>query len=512
MRLKKNETIQTMFNLASGILAMLVNLCITFFLSGFIVENLGEEANGFTQLANNFVTYASLLTVAFNSMAGRFMSIYYHQGKHGQVKSYYSTVLICNFVLVAVLAPIAFYVIQNLDSLLVIENADVTDVKILFTCVFFNLFVNLFVSAASLSMFVTNTLYYQNLLNLMRYVLNGALLLIAFSFLPARIYYVSLAAFLLTAASVPVINGIKRHVMPKLKFSHRDFQPQAVKEMFSSGIWNTVNQCGNMLMTGLDLLLCNLFISPSAMGLLSVAKTVPNAIFNMAGILNTNFAPSVTINWARGDQTQLLKELRASMKVSSVMLSISIITFLSFGVEFYMLWMPSLDAKTLTMLSFLTCMAFIPWAGPQALYNVFTAANRLKVNSIAFTATGVLNIFVVYAALKFTDLGVVAIAGTSSALTIIRNLAVTAPYIAKLLGLKWYEFYKDVWISMGCCLINFAAAALVKQIYVPKNYIGLFMAVAMTCLISILADFYFILNKEEQNVIIRKIRRMLHRE
>ena len=361
-------------------------------------------------------------------------------------------------------------------------------------------------------MFVTNTLYYQNLLNLMRYVLNGALLLIAFSFLPARIYYVSLAAFLLTAASVPVINGIKRHVMPKLKFSHRDFQPQAVKEMFSSCIWNTVNQCGNMLMTGLDLLLCNLFISPSAMGLLSVAKTVPNAIFNMAGILNTNFAPSVTINWARGDQTQLLKELRASMKVSSVMLSISIITFLSFGVEFYMLWMPSLDAKTLTMLSFLTCMAFIPWAGPQALYNVFTAANRLKVNSIAFTATGVLNIFVVYAALKFTDLGVVAIAGTSSALTIIRNLAVTAPYIAKLLGLKWYEFYKDVWISMGCCLINFAAAALVKQIYVPKNYIGLFMAVAMTCLISILADFYFILNKEEQNTIIRKIRRMLHRE
>lgn len=65
---------------------------------------------------------------------------------------------------------------------------------------------------------------------------------------------------------------------------------------------------------------------------------------------------------------------------------------------------------------------------------------------------------------------------------------------------------------MGCCLINFAAAALVKQIYVPKNYIGLFMAVAMTCLISILADFYFILNKEEQNAIIRKIRRMLHRE
>ncbi len=39
-----------------------------------------------------------------------------------------------------------------------------------------------------------------------------------------------------------------------------------------SGIWNSVNQCGHLLLTGLDLLLSNLFVSPYAMGVVAVSK------------------------------------------------------------------------------------------------------------------------------------------------------------------------------------------------------------------------------------------------
>ena len=502
----KNEKWQTMFNLVSGILAMAVNLGIQFFLSGYIVENLGEEANGFTQLANNFVSYATLITLAFNSMASRFMAIQYHQGKKEKVKVYYSSVLICNFLLCVGLIPIAIGIVRNLERLIVIEQANLLDVKILFGCVFLNFFASLLVSVASMSMFVTNTVYYQNLIQLLRYVLNGILLLCAFSFCPPKIYYVSFIAMILTVASYPVFRVIQSKLMPELKFCIRDFKGYAVQEMFASGIWNTVNQCGHMLMTGLDLLLANLFISPASMGLLSVAKTIPNAIINLAGILNTNFAPAVTINWARGEKDVTLRQLRSSMKISSVLVSISIMTFISYGVQFYSLWMPTLDAKKLTILSFLTCMAFIPWAGTQALYNVFTAAKRLKVNSIAFTVTGVINVAVVYGCLKYTQMGVFAIAGTSSVLTVIRNLIITAPYIAKLLGLKWYEFYRDVWTSLACCMINLAASFLVKCIYMPHSWISLVFCVFGTCLITFTADLFFILDKDERAKLKEKLK------
>lgn len=74
--LDKNKTT---VNLICALLAMGTNLVINFFLSPFIVEKIGVEANGFIQLATNFTTIASLVTIALNSMAGRFISLNYHK-------------------------------------------------------------------------------------------------------------------------------------------------------------------------------------------------------------------------------------------------------------------------------------------------------------------------------------------------------------------------------------------------------------------------------------------------
>lgn len=143
-----------MINLTTGIFTMLVSLIINFFLSSYIVAELGEEANGFTQLANNFVTYASLLTLAFNSMAARFISVSYHEKELDKMKEYYSSVIVCNTAMILILAPLAVATIYNLEKLIVIENANVGHVKILFGCVFVNFFANLAVSVYSISTFV----------------------------------------------------------------------------------------------------------------------------------------------------------------------------------------------------------------------------------------------------------------------------------------------------------------------------------------------------------------------
>lgn len=76
----------TLFNLVTGIVNVLLTFSVGFFLSPFIVSKLGAEANGFTQLASNFVVYATLITTAFNSMAGRFVSVCFHRGEIDKAK------------------------------------------------------------------------------------------------------------------------------------------------------------------------------------------------------------------------------------------------------------------------------------------------------------------------------------------------------------------------------------------------------------------------------------------
>ena len=505
MEIKVTKNKQILINILSSLIAFGVNLIINFFLSPYIVKNLGEEVNGFVQLANNFVMYASLITLALNSMAGRFISISYHRQDYKSANRYYSSLIIGNITIILVLILPFIVCIYNLENLINISNENIYDVKVLFSFVFVTFFVTQINGILNISTYVTNKLYLTNIVNIIRSILNIILLLLFFTIFTAKIYFVSLVGFILSIITSILSYKIKRMVLNDIKFKLYNFNFKSMIEMISSGVWNTINQCGNILMTGLDLLIANLLIDPVQMGILSVAKIVPNSIIQLASIINSNFSPLLVITYTKGTKEDMLRELRSSMKISSVLISIPIMVFCVFGLDFYILWMPTLDAKILIILSILTCCAFVPFSGPQVLYNVYTATNKLAINSITVVIGGILNFIMVFLLIKHTDLGIYAIAGTSSFVSIARNLIVTVPYTAKLLGLKWYEFYKDVIVSIVCCAICLGVSIVIKAIIIPSGWISMIISVFISCLISCAINMLFVLDKKEKLMLKNRI-------
>lgn len=503
-----NHNSRTALSLVTSLLAMALSILINFFLSPYIVENFGEEANGFTQLANNFVTYATLLTVALNSMAGRFITIAYHNKDYKACARYYTSVLVGNAAIILLLLFPSVYCVFRLDSLIRIETAVVSHVKILFGLVFANFFATQIFSLFAIACYVTNRQYIQNTVNMVRTLCNAAGLVLMFALLVPKIYFVSLVGCVLSLLLIPIFFWIKQKICPELRFDIRYFDIKTVWQMVSSGLWNTLNQCGILLMTAFDLLLANLFIDPVRMGVLSVAKTVPNCIIQLAGTVNSSFSPHLTIAYASKDREQLLSSLRYSMKYSAVLVSIPITVLSVYGVSFYRLWVPSLDAEELAVLSVLTCMQLIPFCGVQVINNLFTTANRLKVNSLSVLIGGAVNILVVFILLRYTSLGLFAIAGVSSCIGIIRNLIVTVPYSARILGLKWYIFYKDVLISCLYCAVCLVICYVFKSLIVPNSWLTMIFSVAVSCLVTLLAQFILFFNAEERATVISRICRI----
>lgn len=498
---------QTLAGVITGIFAVVTQAVIGFFLTPFIVRVLGEEANGFAQLAGNFVMYASLLTVAFNSMGGRFLSVSYHNGDLEKTNRYFSSLLVCNLAIILLLLPVAGFIVWRLDSLLSIETADVGDVKRLFLCVFVHFFINQGVSLYSMSMFVRNRMFLQNIILFVRTFLNALILLCVFTWLPPHIYYVSATALFLTALVLPVCMGIHRKLLPSVRFSFRKFDFSRSLELLRSGIWNTVNQGGHMLMTGMDLLLANLFIDPLSMGVLSVSKVVPTFILHLATTLNANLTPSVTIRWAAEGSREALAELHRGMKLSCILIAAPMMVFCGLAVDFYALWTPGMDAPQLSLLSFLTCMSLIPMAGPQVLYNTYTASNKLRVNALSFLATGVLNIVLVYAVLASgTQWGIYAIAGISSALSILRNMVVTLPYTARILHLKWYSFYQDALLSLLCCGLSFGIVLGVRALLPGGNWWALIGKALLSFLLASGLEVLLLLRRGERAQLLSKLR------
>ena len=91
--------------------------------------------------------------------------------------------------------------------------------------------------------------------------------------LPTRILYVGaglMAAALVTAgANVMDMQEIRRGPFPQ---DGRDFSPAAVKRLVVDGVWTSVNSLGELLNSGLDLLICNLMLYPAAMGAIGSGK------------------------------------------------------------------------------------------------------------------------------------------------------------------------------------------------------------------------------------------------
>src|SRR5699024_7143031 len=72
--------------------AFVLNYLINLILTPFITDSVGTEAYGFVSLAKNCAQYASIITIALNSYASRYIALEFHNGNLTQSNIYFSSV------------------------------------------------------------------------------------------------------------------------------------------------------------------------------------------------------------------------------------------------------------------------------------------------------------------------------------------------------------------------------------------------------------------------------------
>lgn len=503
---------QLFVNLISSVVVLLTELSINFFLSPYIVKNIGVEANGYVQLANNFVTYATLLVTVVNSMAGRFITIEYHKGNVKKASIYYTSVFFADLVLCTLFIVPVIFCLYNLESIISVPAELLMDVKLAFFFVFLNFLAGLVLPMWGTATYITNKLYITSIGKILSTLLRIAMIISAFVIFVPKIWYIALASFI-AAFFLKIWNFIhKRRLLPDLKVSPKLFNFNAIAELMAAGIWNAISSLGNTLISGLDLLICNIFVGSIEMGILSLAKTLPHILQSLNTSIVNVFAPSMTINYAKGNMEELKKDLKQAMNITGIILTVPLSMLFVFGDDFFLLWVPSQNAKVLQILSCLTIFSMIFTSGIQALYNAFVTANKVKINSLVMLLTGALNTVIVFICLKTTGLGVFAVAGVSSVLNLIRNMTYTVPFASKYLGFKWYTFYPQV----GKSVISVIVALLIGYViglFIPagNSWLLLVIACAIFSIIVLSVNIAVVLNKNERavlkNMVLKKLKR-----
>lgn len=502
-----NKNRQLAINMAASFIAYFVSMGINFFLSPYIVNHIGVDAYGFVGLANNFISYASLITIALNSLAGRFVTVKIYEKDMEGANRYFSSVFFANAVITAFMGILAAVILIYLEYLIQIPSSIFWDVKILFAVLFANCLIGTFTSVFTIATFATNKLYLNSMRQIESNIIRAVLTVLLFVIFSPKICYIGITALVMGVYVVIFNIYYTKKLLPGIRVSRKYFDFNAVWELIRSGVWNLITRLGQLLMDGLDLLISNLFISAMAMGVLSIAKMIPMAITGIVGMLANIFSPNFTILYAEKKKDELLAAVKQSMKIMGIITNIPIIILIVCGQEFFSLWQPTQDAEQLQILSILICGCIIVSGGVNCIYNIFTVVNKLIINAIIVIVSGVLNVGLVFLALKTTNLGIYAIAGISTLLSILRNLIFTVPYGAHCLKQKWYTFYpallRPIFFVLFSCILGQVICDCIP-------FYGWGALVLKSCLmvgLAILVGLFVILNKHDRQLIYSKIKK-----
>ena len=485
-------------NMISAIVSYGLSLLVSFFLSPYIVNTVGVEANGFITLANNFVTYASLLTIALNSMASRFVTIKLEQGKIEEANIYYNSVLAGNIVMCIGLAAVAIPCLIFLEYIIAIPNHLIYDVKLLFLFIFLNFLFSIFSSTFAISTFATNRLYLTNVRTAESQLIRVVILLLLFLTFSAYVSFVGVATLLSTAYLTFFNLYYRKKLLPQIHLKRAYVKLKAVLEVVASGIWNTITRLGQILLNGLDILIANLFINPTAMGVLSLAKVLPQAVLGLVGAMANVFTPDLTIDYAKGNISSVVKNVKYSMKVMSVIVTLPIVVIIVIGDQFFQLWTPTQDANLLHLLSILGLSCVIVSGGINVIYNIFTVVNKLKLNALTVLLNGAISTCIVFLLLKTTNLGLIAIVATSEIVGLVRILVFVVPYGAKCLNQPWYTFYPEAIRPLVPAILSIALGYLIKGIFPVSSWVTFILFCIVLALAALCLNIFILLNREDR--------------
>lgn len=508
---EKNTSKQMTINLLASIISFGVNMCINFFLTPYLVKSLGTESYGFIGLANNFVQYATIITLALNSMSGRFISIAYHKGDKNKASRLFSSVLIADLFLAGVMLILTSLFTCYLDVFLDIPEKLISSVKITFGITFMTFVVSIVTAIFTTATFVKNRIDINSVRDIISNLLKIAIIVLLFTFFPAQLYFIALATLASGVFLLLTNITVKKKILPDVQISFKNFEIQSVKIILVAGLWMSLAQLSNALISGIDLLVCNLTLGATLMGVLSIAKTIPHCISSLIATLGSVFTPHYTILYAQNNIKGLVKEVNFTSRLLSFILTVPIAGFIVFGFEFYTLWQPTKtpdEIQVIQILSVLTCISYLFTAHTQCMTMLNSVCNKLKIPVLVSLGVGLLSIAITLLIINFGNLGdnnVYVIAGTSSVLMSLRAFFFIPIYSAHLLKQKLTTFFPSMLRGWLTFFVLVAFFSVVRSFFAINSWL-LFAAVCIVAgIVGYVVSIPIMFSRDEMKMLKGKI-------
>lgn len=447
-----------------AILAVVIRSLVNFFTAPYVTRTVGIEAYGFVTLGNNIVTYIDIIAISFNYFSERYISIAYHQKKVLDSHKYYSSIFITDLIICAVLLlPIGIFICK-VEIFLYVSPHLLRDVQILFFCIFLKYCFTLVGTTFNVGAFIKNRVDITSKNRVISYLVQVIVLFCLFSCFIPKVWYVGIASLSASVIFFLLQYKTKTSLLRDFKFKWSDYTYRCIKELFLQGFWVSLNNIGNILNHGLDLLITNLMVSETMVGMISVAKLLGTFGYTIVITISGSLQPTQLKQYSLEKHDELADSLKQAMRITGGGFTLFLFGFIGWGEDFLSLWLPGQDIGTLYKLTVICILSdFIP-SCVNPLYYTYTLTKRMKVPCYITLFMGAVNIISMYLLLKTSSMGGYAVVATTMVINWVHLL--DAPlYAAYCLHRNWKTFYSVILMHIFSGGIQALIALLLRSLF-----------------------------------------------
>jgi len=498
----KNPKQLLLKNIFSNWASMVVTAAIAFFMSPFLVHNLGKEQYGIWALVFSIVAYMDFFDAGMKQSLARYMPKYYAVGDYPKLNQVINSSLLIygitgTLVMIATLV-IAFFFIDIFNvsaALMPIMRLTLIIIGLNHACYFF------FLTLTALGPFHRYDIL--NATNITRNILR-AVVIVYFVRLGHGLVAVALITLIASLATFIVKRVIQQRLVPQIEIGIRHVSKKCIRELYQYGAISFAIVMSWVVIFNTDNIIIGAFLTAEAVTYYSIAGIIISYLRASISAIGVPLVPAIS-HLDATSRSDEIAELYGKMTGYLYYLTTSVcVITLFFGGPFIHLWMGPGFERTIDILYILIIPAAIYL--PQVMGNsVLLGIGKHKALLYVLGGEAVGNIVLSIILVRYLGIYGVALG------TVIPQLIIyifVYPYVFhRVIRRRVRPFYvKNAGMVMTGLLFTVPPAFLVKSFLPLSGWPGLIIGVLVVGVLVIVGLYWKVLRSEDRRRILKAFR------
>lgn len=423
-------------NLFSNVMIFVLNIIIGLLLPSFFVKSLGVAVFGIVSIGLSLYSYVNIITIAINGSLSRFLMMDMQRDDVEGINRTFNTAFWTQlFTIVVLVIPVFLFCIFYVDRLLNIPTGLVSDTRALFILmsISFSLLIIAGVFTAVANAY--NKVYLKNIADriaLLTYAILSPCLILAFG---KSIVFIGIAYAIGSVATLLYSIRIWKRLSPYIKVSVKGFRKDKLKEIFGLGGWLTVNHVATVLFLNMDLFIINIYLGPAASGKFAAVMQWGVLIRALGAVVSGGIGTALVLLYTQGKTEKMAELSQRIVRLLAIFLAFPVGIICCFSKSILFFWLGKEYVALAPLMNILTFHLIVN-VSVIPLLSIFQAYNKAKTPGIITLILGVINFGLSLGLVKYTDLGLYAVAVASMIVLTMKNLLFTTYYASRLMQVK----------------------------------------------------------------------------